>query len=408
MKMNIGMMKHFKALNMKEANALFIEVDQAKKSTDILYTAMEELFTRTQISDLIQDFYDVGTVKEVYEIFGGYVNRSFGILVEKDGDVHEYFVRKYKKGIDEKEISFEHKLISCAKDNGLEMAAGLHPTTDGATFKKLTIESDNGPEDWYYAVYEFLAGEDKYTWIENRLTDGEYASAAKVLASLHNATRNFDPAGLERLEPKILELIPGLIAPFKEFARTPDLEMNLFHKFYKQNLAEILEVFDRTPKYFTDGARKEMPIIPIHCDIHPGNLKYTNDEAVGIFDFDWAKTDYRLFDVAEALVYFCSSWEPSTDGDLRMDKCKIFLQAYQDQCKKMNQLSPLSPLEIEMLPHMVAMANLYLINWDVQAFYADTTVNVYEYVAYLQHNFWLMQYIEKHKDELAVIAKEIM
>lgn len=404
--MDVSKMKHFKSIDMKDANTLFVEASQAKKSADVLYEAMDNLFTRTQIAELVNNFYDLGKVTEVYEIFGGYVNRSFGVFTEKDGKKSPYFVRKYKSGIEEKEILFEHKLINFAKKNGMQMAAGIFACKNGETFVKLPEEVDGEVVERYFAIYEYLEGEDKYTWIENRLTDGEYASAAGVLANLHNAAKDFDPEGLERVEPKILQFIPSLPPVYREFAKTEGLDNNNFHIFVKENLEEICEVFERTPKYFTKEALATMPVIPVHCDIHPGNLKYENDQAVGIFDFDWAKTDLRLFDVAEALAYFCTSWDPS-DDTVRIDKCKIFVQAYQDKLKELGQLPPLSATELELLPHMVAMANLYLINWDVQAFYADTTVNVYEYVAYLRHNFWAMQYIEQHKDELAAMTKSI-
>ena len=44
-----------------------------------------------------------------------------------------------------------------------------------------------------------------------------------------------------------------------------------------------------------------MPHCAIHCDFHPGNLKYENNRVVGIFDFDWSKIDLRLFDLRMAV-----------------------------------------------------------------------------------------------------------
>jgi homoserine kinase type II len=55
------------------------------------------------------------------------------------------------------------------------------------------------------------------------------------------------------------------------------------------------------------------------CDDHPENLKFSDDKGVGIFDFDWSKIDYRLFDVARSRVYFTSLWNDQAVG-LRPDK----------------------------------------------------------------------------------------
>ena len=65
----------------------------------------------------------------------------------------------------------------------------------------------------------------------------------------------------------------------------------------------------------------------MHCDYHPGNLKWVDEQGVGLFDFDWSKLDYRLFDVAQGIAYFCSSWEGPDDGDVRLDKAAIFVRA---------------------------------------------------------------------------------
>ena len=52
------------------------------------------------------------------------------------------------------------------------------------------------------------------------------------------------------------------------------------------------------------------------------------------------------------------------------------------------------------LPKMLALANIYLINWEATDYYGNMDLNDYEYLAYLKHNVRLMQWIEEHKDEL--------
>ena len=83
-----------------------------------------------------------------------------------------------------------------------------------------------------------------------------------------------------------------------------------------------------------------MPFIPVHCDYHPGNQKWVDERVVGLFDFDWSKLDYRIFDIALALVYFCSSWEGRDSGDLWLDKSAIFVRAYQDEAAKRRHARP--------------------------------------------------------------------
>ena len=406
--MDTSQMLHYSELNTNQLFNLFSRSEQLKIIASHFTELMEKSLIRNQILDVFK-LYDLGEVKEVYEIFGGYVNKSFGVYTEKDGKTYEYFVRKYKKGITEMEMELEHSLIDFSIAHGLDIAAGLIRSKEDKTFVKLTESQDDFKEVRYFAVYDFLTGEDKYTWDTPYLTDEEYKSSAEVLATFHNASREYDPKGRERVEPKILEFIPTLPKTYKEFAQL-DLPGNKCHIYYLQNLDRILEVIDRTE--IPEEAVAKMPYNPINSDIHPGNLKFRDGKAVGIFDFDWAKIDLRLFDVCEALVYFCSSWDElpdgSTDGTLRLDKCKIFLQAYQNKLKKLGGLAPLNETELEYLPTMVAAANIYLINWDVTAFYADPeNLNVYEYKTYLQHNVRLMDWIEEHKQDIAELAKSL-
>ena len=147
-----------------------------------------------------------------------------------------------------------------------------------------------------------------------------------------------------------------------------------------------------------------MPRVPVHCDYHPGNLKWVDEQGVGLFDFDWSKLDYRLFDVAQGIAYFCSSWEGPDDGEVRLDKAAIFLRAYQDEAARFDVPGPLGAEELALLPRMVANANLYILNWDLMAYYEDPSVDVVEYLTYLGHQVHFMEFIEDHQHELAQIA----
>jgi len=56
---------------------------------------------------------------------------------------------------------------------------------------------------------------------------------------------------------------------------------------------------------------------------------------------------------------------------------------------------------------MLAAANIYLINWDVVAYYEGTNLNEYEYIAYLQHNVRLMNWIENNKSDIRDMVKSL-
>lgn len=401
--MDTSKMLEFNELNANKLFDLLVQSEEAKKVSENLFATMDQALIRSLIVEVVLQ-YDIGTVTDVYEIFGGYVNRSFGVYTVKNGEKREYFIRLYKKGVTEKEIQFEHSLIDFVKDNGLAMAAGIYRTREGQSFLKKTVGNGNNSEDRYFAIYEFLPGEDKYTWVDNALNDEEYASAAEVMAIFHNASRKFDPKGLERVEPKIMELIPTLKETFKGYA---DTDWNdKFTAYFHKNFDSIMDVIDRTKVPAEELA--QMPLNPIHCDFHPGNLKYRNYEAVGIFDFDWSKIDLRLFDIGLGLVYCCSSWIDEQDGTLRLDQSAVFLKAYQDKLKELGGLAPLNDEEKRHLPTLLAAGNMYLVFWALRDYYSNLgQLNVYEYLTYLQHQIKLMNWIENHREDILAIANRI-
>jgi homoserine kinase type II len=147
-----------------------------------------------------------------------------------------------------------------------------------------------------------------------------------------------------------------------------------------------------------------LPRCPTFNDYHPGNLKWYDDHGVGLFDFDWTKLDYRVFDIAIGIVYFCTSWEDKDDGELRLDKAEIFLRAYQDEASRADAPGPVTDGELDVLPRMLAIAALYVVSWDIVAYYIDRDPNDDEYLFFLEHNVAFVDFIEDHLDDLAAMA----
>ena len=73
---------------------------------------------------------------------------------------------------------------------------------------------------------------------------------------------------------------------------------------------------------------------------------------VGIFDFDWALPGARCRDVADGLYFFATRprkidssdiWSLTDAADFDMDRCVIFLKAYQS-------IAPLASHEMDAIP----------------------------------------------------------
>lgn len=387
-------------MNVDRSNELFELADRLATDAQTLRDALRIEFLSGQLAEVVATDYDLGEVLRVEQILGGYTNLSFAVVVGTPDGERRYFVRKYNRLNTEREVQFEHALVNHISGKGFHIAAQVYPNMAGGTYVKREETLGGERVTRLFAVYEMLEGEDKYSWISNRLTDREFESGAQVLARFHALAHDFDPGDLAREQPPIVDFVRRFSDIFESYAAQS--RGTAFDEYYLAKLPAILEVVRRGMAI--EGDLAGMPKVPVHCDYHPGNLKWVDEQGVGLFDFDWSKLDYRLFDVAQGIVYFCSSWEDHDDGDIRLDKAAIFVRAYQEEAARFDVPGPMGAAELTLLPRMVASANLYILNWDLMAYYGDPGADVDEYLGYLSHQVRFMEYIEDHQHELAQIA----
>jgi len=377
-------------------------VDNLVNSAQKLQDAIIKSYLWEHLQDIVDKYYDIGRLIQIKKLDRGYVNESFLIDTEKSEKRFRYFLRKYKRGIREEEVKFEHSIIKHLMARNFTLAASIIKRVDGLTYVKEEKEIDDEIEEIYFAIFEFLNGEDKYTWDNPLCTEKELESSARVLAKYHSNIYDLKPEG-RRYEPKILELLPTISGDLMKYAKRAGTTK--FDAYFFKNLDHILSVIDETLSQFHSGAYSNLLQLAIHCDFHPGNLKFENEEVIGMFDFDWSKIDVRIFDVALAIVYFCSTWEGKEDGDLLLDRVDRFISAYQSEAAKQDTVGAMNGNEMDFLPVMIKAANLYVLNWDVDDFYIKKQ-NPYEYLIYLQHNVRLMRWIENNWKDLVNVVKK--
>lgn len=342
----------------------------------------------SEISEVLAQ-YDLGVLVEYKQNLLGYNNTNFGIKTEKLGESKNYFFRRYKAEILPEEIIFEHAVIDHLIEQEICQVARVQRTKKGETFYSKRSEDDSLPAA-YYAVFDFLEGEDRYTWIDPHLSTVEVNAAAAVLAKFHHSVAGFIPPG-RRVEPKILELLPQIAENLQLVKKVS--KGSVFDKLLEQNLDMLLEDCSNMQAYCSEVDWSAAPEMVIHCDFHPGNLKFEDQRVVGLFDFDWSKIDMRCFDVGLA-IWYLSHWKDDLDGILRLAESLQFLETYQATLMGLPNLAPLSEFELQHLPVMINLGNLFILNWTITDFYA-TTADPDEYLQYLQHSIrfsrWFMK-----------------
>jgi homoserine kinase type II len=349
----------------------------------------------SEIKEILKQ-YDIGELTECEQNDRGYVNTSYAIETLAGGSVHKYFLRRYKKGIKKDDLDFEHSLINYLVDNKFTWVAGVVKTRDGNTYVHKSGDDPQG-EGVYYAIFDYLSGEDRYTWVNPICKPEELVSAAQILAQYHQTGFGFTPQGM-RSDPDISNLLPEIRARVRNpEARTKN---TLFDTYLSEHSGVILRCIEEALAAICEPECKAGVKLAIHCDYHPGNLKFTESRATGLFDFDWSKIDYRSFDVALAIFYFFTSWGEQ-DGVLRLNEIALFLNAYQNALKELPGVGPLSPGELKYFPDMINAGNLYVLNWTILD-YDQKDVDPQEYLVYLRHSVNLIQWLvdPEHQEAL--------
>ena len=325
------------------------------------------------------------------------------MVFEKNDRRIKYLVRRYNPKTSEKEIKFEHALVGHLKKNGFDLVAGVIPNKIGGSYVKEKASGKIPRDNGIWAVFEFLEGEDRYTWTVTPVAMEDMISAAKVLAKLHIAGQDFrKPPDADRAQLKIMDFLPTFQSVYAKF--TPRADNRNFDQTFLNHRDAILKNINR--HLIQEPDLLELLQLPIHCDFHQGNLKYQGTKVIGVFDFDWSKIDLRLFDLALALVYFCAVWDGPQAGSLDVEKVKLFLTTYNNACKERANPGPLTQLEKKYLPSLMASANLFVLHWTIVDFYSLENPDDAEYMKYLNHGLNLMGWIESQKDCINEIAYE--
>jgi homoserine kinase type II len=340
------------------------------------------------IEALVNENYDLGMVNDVEELHGGLVNRSFLVRTQSAGEEAKFLVRLYSEAATEAEIRFEHAFLLHLAQRGFRIASGVRLNRDGRSFQRL---DEHGPDDpsRFVSVFEFCRGEARYTWMENRCTEGELRSAARAFADLHHASADLRVEDLNCAKPRIMEYLAGAGETLSRYEASPD--HGSFAAYFRSQLPSIRAVL--TEGLGAESQMDGLLILPLHCDFHPGNMTFLDGELCGLFDFDWAKIDYRVYDVAVAIIYFFSCCQGSDKGTVRLNDILTFVEAYQDRASALSDPGPMTKQELAVLPRMMANANLFLLIWDLDCYFLEHR-DEDEYLGYLRNYISVMQDIE--------------
>ncbi len=416
--MHTEQMGKYQNISPRELGNVYVEMmGQAEKANAICQIAKEHYYF-SLIQDIVENNYDIGKLSEVFQIFGGYINITFGIYTIKNGERQTWLFRKYKQGKELDALTFEHRLLRHSRKNGFSFGAAPIDNNAGATYCHEKVILPGGEEEFLFAVFNFVDGDVLYDWIpnwaEDGLNDATITTAARCMAEFHSSTADFDPQGLHGdniMDSEdspcndLIKKFPKTLQEYRKEYTKAGLD-NVFTEYFDT----VYPVFDKmcAKSYIPQADYEKMQINPCHCDFHAGNFKYLADGTIcGSFDYDMAKFDSRLFEIGLAMHYVFASWKAATKGAIRLDRMERFIKLYNEEILKIGKIPQLSDLEKSYLYEVLIQGTAYVYGWTTSAVVYAPDLNPHEYLYYSQHYVACMKWLEEHESEIRELAKRL-
>jgi homoserine kinase type II len=279
-----------------------------------------------QLEQVLQH-YPLGQLTSVCRIEQGFVNDHWRLITAKG----RFFLKRLNPLLRQSHlVHTQHRLVRHLRRSDFP-APRIVPTHTGHTL--LILDSE------WYEIQDYIEG-DSY----NHDRPAHLQEAAITLGRYHACVESFAPQALRGLgdlftPPVIRSNLNNLID-----ARALDQE----HKSVELAGQLSTEISHLAVRF---AAHETLRQLVTHGDYYGGNLIFDGDRIVGVVDYDKARWQPQIAEVAEALIYFASPRSSHMKhivypGFLEWEPLSRFLESY-------SQSRTLEEREIDALPDFV-------------------------------------------------------
>jgi len=263
---------------------------------------------------IVTSRYDIGEIDSIKEFPRG--SRKAPKLMIRS-NLGTYLLKRRAAGKNDPfKVAFCHNLQLCLASKQFPLPHLIGTRKDNNSMLQL-----NGH---IYELFEFING----TSFDN--TPETTADASKTLALFHKLLRDYQPQyeppkgsyHAARAVARSFDAIPITLA--KIDASKPE--------HLQQNLNMLQDSYNDAARRCNEMGLLDWPTQVIHSDWHPGNMLFRGSRVVAVIDYDAARIQQRVLDVANGALQFCiiggkddpASWPSHLDET----RYKQFLAGY--------------------------------------------------------------------------------
>ncbi len=221
----------------------------------------------------------------------GYVNKTYIIEIGAE----KFVLRRSSTLTAPEHLEFEVEVLRYLESTGYPLSPRLLANKEGAYLTDV--------QGSVWMLQSFIIGEIRASWNNVEHFEGEMLrNFFRASAEFTKAAQRFKPSKkysnfpLPYYTKNAEELLSGLIT------RLHDSPGKAFLLEQKQNLLDFAQ---ETQKKFEEFGWETLPQQLVHFDFHPGNVHYEGEKVVGVFDFDWARMDCRVTEIAGSIGQTC-------------------------------------------------------------------------------------------------------
>lgn len=301
-------------------------------------------FEREELGEVLSH-YDIGVIKSAKEFTRGSRRAPKLVLETPSG---RYLLKRRAVGRDDPvRVAFTHALMMHLQSKGFPVPAIIGTCDDDNSMLQLGHR--------VYEMFEFIDGERCGNSLEETMRAGQ------TLAYFHAAVCDFrsewqPPVGSYHRAPNVragLNAIPTVSAGNDSVIG------------HEEDLLQLTQSLHEDYQAAADAAAERIPVVAretiIHGDWHPGNMLFRDGRVVAVIDFDAARRQPPVVDVAYGMLQF-SILRAATAPDLWPDffdeaRMRRFLAGYRDEAGELDPAQRLAVPDL-MIEALIAEAAL--------------------------------------------------
>jgi homoserine kinase type II len=200
-----------------------------------------------------------------------------------------------------------------------------------------------------YEMFEFVAG------AHFDLTHQQAEQSGEALGSLHRLLDSHQPSYQSPVGT--YHAAPGIDAKFRQVvAAVMVAEPTIDEQELRARCDHLAHAYHEAAAKADQAGYSQFPRVIVHGDWHPGNLLYRDGRVVAVLDFDSARHDPRVCDVANAVLQFTMKMDRPDDPDtwpegLDSRRLQRLVSGYHQKL-----VQPLTRRELESLPWLMIEA----------------------------------------------------